>query len=266
MPDNRHPGIEEYLRRIEYDGELRPSLDVLRGLQLAHTTHIPFENLDILLGRPILLDLGSLEAKLVRSQRGGYCFEQNLLLAAILRAIGFSFLPLAARVRVQTDRTLPRTHMALLVEADGAQWLVDAGFGADGLLLPVAFEHGAVTRHFAWSYRMLEEGARWVLQMQRNGAWQDQYAFTLEPQELVDYELANYYTSTHPDSRFTRTLTAQLPSPHSRAALRDRELTLDDGSTITTTSVPEDELLAVLADRFGLHFPAETKFNTSGRD
>src|SRR4051794_29680963 len=58
--------LAAYLRRVEYDGALEPTEDVLRALHLAHATHIPFENLDILLGRPIRLDLASLQAKLVR--------------------------------------------------------------------------------------------------------------------------------------------------------------------------------------------------------
>src|SRR6516225_6723599 len=117
--------LDSYLARVQYAGVLRASAEVLRELHLAHATHIPFENLDILLGRPIRLDLESLQAKLVHGKRGGYCFEQNLLFAAVLERLGFSVTCLAARVRLGTTRLLPRTHMLLKVDVDGGSWLVD---------------------------------------------------------------------------------------------------------------------------------------------
>src|SRR4051812_7385068 len=109
--------VDAYLQRIDYAGERRPTLAVLDALHLAHATHIPFENLDVLLGKPPKLDLDSLQAKLVRGGRGGYCFEQNLLFAAALEAVGFRVTPLAARVRFGSTRVNSRTHMTLLVEA-----------------------------------------------------------------------------------------------------------------------------------------------------
>ncbi|MHC5544329.1 arylamine N-acetyltransferase family protein, partial [Singulisphaera rosea] len=111
--------LESYLARIGYAGDLAPTLGVFEDLHLAHVSHIPFENLDILLGRPICLDLESLQAKLVRGKRGGYCFEHNLLFAAVLETLGFPVTRLAARVRYGTLQLLPRTHMLLRVEVDG---------------------------------------------------------------------------------------------------------------------------------------------------
>ena len=155
--------LDAYLRRIDYGGALEPQLPALQALHLAHATHIPFENLDILLGRPIRLDLESLQAKLVAGGRGGYCFEQNTLFAAALRALGFEVTLLAARVRFGATRVLPRTHMVLKVASEGAEWLADVGFGAAGLLLPVRFGDGEEVRQFAWTYRLIEEDGQWVL-------------------------------------------------------------------------------------------------------
>src|SRR6266568_7625864 len=120
--------LEAYLRRIGYNGDLQPTRAVLEALHLAHATHIPYENLDVLLKLPIRLDLESLQNKLVHADRGGYCYEQNSLFAAVLRQIGFSVTTLAARVRYRTTLTLPRTHMTVLVEADGERFLGDVGF------------------------------------------------------------------------------------------------------------------------------------------
>jgi len=255
--------LAAYLRRVEYEGALEPTAEVLRALHLAHATHIPFENLDVLLGRPIRLDLTSLQAKLVHGGRGGYCFEQNSLFAAVLDEIGFDVTRLAARVRSGATAVLPRTHMLLLVRCEGKTWLADVGFGAEGLLHPVPFGTGEVSEQYAWSYRVVQEGELWVLQSLHGGGWSDLYAFTLEPQHAVDYEMANHFTSTHPESRFRRTVTAQLATPGVRRVLRFGELTVDEGTTVTRRRVDDpDELLAVLDESFGLRMPAGTRFPT----
>jgi N-hydroxyarylamine O-acetyltransferase len=253
--------VDAYLARIGHTGRLEPKLDTLQALHLAHATHIPFENLDILLGRPIRLDVGSLQAKLVESGRGGYCFEQNTLFAAALAELGFDVTLLAARVRFGANRTLPRTHMALQVRIDDATWLADVGFGAAGLLLPIRFGDSMPMRQFAWTYRLTAESGQWVLQAQREGAWQDLYAFTLEPQLAVDFEVANHYVSTHPQSRFVQTLTVQRVTPEARHTLVNREYSVDSGSEVSRHSLRDDaELLDLLAGTFGLSFPPGTRF------
>jgi len=253
--------LDAYLGRIAYSGPLQPVPAVLEAIHLAHTTHIPFENLDILLKRPIRLDLASLQAKLVTGGRGGYCFEQNLLFSAVLQRLGFSVTQLAARVLYQSRRKLPRTHILLRVDVDGATWLADVGFGLEGLLLPVPFGSGREARQFAWTYRAVEADGEWILQSLRNDSWMNLYSFTLEPCLAVDFEPANHYTATHPDSRFVRTLTVQLPTPDVRTMLRNREFIQDRGTTVTRRELAnDDELLAVLAETFGLRFPAGTRF------
>ncbi len=252
--------VPAYLRRIAYRGELAPSRATLDALHLAHVTAIPFENLDVLRGVPIRIDLRSLQAKLVAGNRGGYCFEQNTLFAAVLEHLGFRVTRLAARVRRGTDRVLPRTHMTLRVDLDDVRLLADVGFGADGILLPVELD-GGPSRQYAATYRVFDAGDVQVLQVRNGETWEDLYAFTHEPQLPVDYEIANYYTSTHPASRFTQVLTAQRLSPDVRRILRDRDYIEIRGETSTTRVVADDdELLAVLAEAFGLRFAAGTRF------
>jgi N-hydroxyarylamine O-acetyltransferase len=257
--------LDAYLRRIHYSGDLNPSHPVLEALHLAHASHIPFENLDILLGRSIRLDVESLQAKMVKGGRGGYCFEQNLLFAAVLERLGFSFTQLAARVRYRTRRVLPRTHMLLLVHCDGSRWVADVGFGLEGLLLPLPFDSGQQTQQFGRIYRIATQHEQSTLQMRHSGSWTDLYSFSMEPQQLADYEMANYYTSTHPDSRFVQTLTVQLPRPDARKVLRNRELSVDDGKSVTNRTITGDvELLEVLDREFGLRFPIGTRFPLPG--
>jgi N-hydroxyarylamine O-acetyltransferase len=250
-----------YLRRTGYAGLLAPTPEALRGLHLAHATHIPFENLDILLGRPIRLDLESLQAKLVRDGRGGYCFEQNTLFAEVLERVGFRVKRLAARVRFGATHVLPRTHMLLEVEAGGVPWLADVGFGGEGLLEPLPMRPDYEVRHYDWTYGLTEESGLWVLQSKQAGGWLDLYAFTREPQYPADFEVANHYTATHPSSIFVRSLTVQLPTPEARYVLRGRELTVQRATGTSRRPVEGDEeLLLVLAETFGLHFPPGTRF------
>src|SRR5690242_6235971 len=124
--------LDAYLARIGYDGVRRPTVDVLRSVHRAHATAIPFENLDPLLGTVPSLALPDLEAKLVRGGRGGYCYEQNTLFAAALRALGFGVTLLAARVLLGAapGDVRPRTHMLMEVRVPDAPgpYLADVGF------------------------------------------------------------------------------------------------------------------------------------------
>ena len=255
-PESHSLDLGGYFERIDYRGPRqpdRPDLKTLRAIHLAHATHIPFENVDVLLGKPIQLDLPSLEAKLVRDRRGGYCFEQNALLAAALEQVGFGVTRLLARVRVDSERLLPRTHMVLEVAADGRSWLADVGFGAWGLLEPLPLAEGE-SRQYAWPYRLRRVDREWFLEASREAAWHPLYSFTTEPQLPIDYEPANFYTSTHNDSRFVHTLTAQLPLPETRYLLRGRELMVATVDGMTTRVLEDDaELLAVLAEHFRLN-------------
>ncbi len=252
-----------YLSRIGFSGERAPALALLKELHLAHRTRVTFENLDIFLGRPIRIDLESLQAKIVHGKRGGYCYEQNTLFAAVLEQLGFQVTRLAARVRRGATRLLPRTHMLLKVDVEGEPWLADVGFGGDGPLLSVPLQDEQVSIQYDWRYRVIQEGYLSVLQSSLDGNWTDLYTFTLEPQFDVDFEMANYYVSTNPSSRFVQTLTAQLATPEARYMLRNRELIVLRGNTENVRTIEQDEeLLHVLADTFHLEFPPGTQFRS----
>jgi N-hydroxyarylamine O-acetyltransferase len=255
--------LDAYLARIGYSGCLDPTVETLWGLHFGHATCIPFENLDILLGRGIALDLKSLQAKLVERRRGGYCFEHNTLFAAVLESLGFATTRLAARVRFGSQTIRPRSHMLLSVAVDGEPWLADVGFGGGGLLYPIRLNENDDVRQGAWSYRVFAEGEVHVLQSLRPEGWFDLYAFTQEIQYPVDYIVSNHFTSTYPDSPFVRSLVAQRNGPEVRWALHDRELAEERPDGKATRTLPDDDtLLAILADIFSLRFPAGTRFHS----
>lgn len=252
--------LQSYLNRIGVNVPLDRDLQSLNRLHQSHATTIPFENLDIQLGRPVSIDPEALHKKMVVNRRGGYCFEQNTLMHAALSGVGFNVIACEARVRMGRPVILPRTHMMLIVSIDGERFLVDVGFGGDGLLLPVPMDAREHTQ-FLWKYRVLPEGKAHVLQVLRPEGWLDLYAFLPEACHPVDFEVANWYTSTHPESRFVQTLTAQLPTPEARYILRNRQFSIDRGETQETREISSrDELLRVLQTFFGLNFPPETRF------
>ena len=194
--------LDAYLARINYHGRRCATHGVLVDLHEAHCAAIPFENLDVLLGKPILLDSASIFNKLVVAKRGGYCFEQNELFAQALEALGFNVTRLAARVRYRATSVLPRTHIVLRVDVERDQWLADVGFGGEGPLHPIRLHDGIVDRQGAWTYRLLRDHGHWVLRLHHGSNSLDLYAFDEAPQLPVDYEMANWFTSTHPTSIF----------------------------------------------------------------
>ncbi|MGW6390007.1 arylamine N-acetyltransferase family protein [Streptomyces sp. NPDC055103] len=257
--------LDAYLARIGYDigrdGELTTDLRTLRAVHRAHVRSIPFENLDVALGRQIPLDLKSLQAKLVRRRRGGYCYEQNSLLAAALERIGFPVAGRGARNRTRGATLLPVTHALLVVEAEGEQWLADAGFGWQGPLEPVPLRDGARVEQGGWTFgaETEDEGIR-VLRSLRPQGWADLYAFS--PQTLYpgDFTVMNHFSSSHPASRFLGQVVAQRPGVGVRSALVRETLTTVRADGVTEERVVSvDELAATLEADFGIEIDDEER-------
>jgi N-hydroxyarylamine O-acetyltransferase len=248
-----------YLARIGYHGRCPPTQETLAAIHRAHAMSIPFENLDIQLGRQILLDIGALEHKLVDRSRGGYCFEHNTLAMHALRAIGLDPIACEARVMLGATRVSPRTHMVLLVTLDGERWLWDTGFGGDTPLEPLPFD-GSESHQGAASYLIRRQGSVHVVQMNVAGEWQDLYGFVPEPREPVDFEVGNWYTSTHPDSHFVTTLTAQQRTADGSRVLRNLTYAVTTGENTETREIARRDLIALLKDEFALDLPADSRF------
>ncbi|HEV7923176.1 MAG TPA: arylamine N-acetyltransferase [Thermoanaerobaculia bacterium] len=212
--------LDDYLRRTGASAPRAATVEAMRALHLAHRQNILFENLDIQRGRPILLDLDALQRKLVDDRRGGYCFEHNTLFAAVLREYGFQPATLLARVRRGPPERWARTHMLLRVESEGAPWIADVGFGGSGLLEPMRLAEGSTSEQGGMTYSLRREGIYWVLSMRDASAESDFYEFTEEPNTPADVEIANHFTSTHPESIFRKTLTIQRATTAERVILR----------------------------------------------
>jgi N-hydroxyarylamine O-acetyltransferase len=238
----------------------------LREIHRAHTTSIAFENFDSYGGTPVSLDIGRLESKIVAGGRGGYCFEHNLLFAAALGSLGVDDVtPMLARVRLGPPaEPRPLNHLLLKVTAEGRTWLADVGFGGGGLLDPLPFETGTETDQSGWTYRLVEEriadpaagGDEVVLQVHQDGRWVDMYGFEPRPARMVDVEVNNWYTATHPDSGFVKGLHAGARRPErcsslfvfEQAVLVERPV----GGASTIVEVGIQEVPQLLAERFGI--------------
>jgi N-hydroxyarylamine O-acetyltransferase len=251
--------LDAYFARIGYDGDRRPTLETLRALQLRHTQAIAFENLDPLLRRPVRLDAESLQRKIVREGRGGYCFEHNVLLGHALRTVGFRVAGLGGRVLWYDEAAVTaRTHMLLRVDLDGAIYIADAGFGVQTPTAPLRLEPDAAQATPHEPYRLARRDDGFAMQVQIGDAWRSLYRFGPEEQLLPDYEIVNWYLSNHPESRFVTALMAARPAPGRRYTLRDNEFTVRDlnGGVERRLLASPAELRAVLAGPLGLTLPA----------
>lgn len=251
--------LDAYFKRIGYAGPREASLDVLRELHIRHTQAIAFENLSPYLRLDMALDPASLYDKLVHGQRGGYCYEQNGLFKHVLDTLGFETHGLAGRVlwNMPADRRSPRTHMLLLVEAASERYIADVGFGGMTLTAPIRLVTEAAQETPHGPYRLTESGGEYVLNAQLDDEWKPLYAFNLEEHTPPDYELMNWYTSTHPRSLFVTDLIAARAMREGRHTLRNnrygfRGLSGVKGEQRIRTVA---ELKALLSSVFGIEVP-----------
>jgi N-hydroxyarylamine O-acetyltransferase len=188
--------LDAYFDRIGYTGPRSATLDTLEAIHAQHAQAIPFENINPLLHWPVRLDMASLEQKLVREGRGGYCFEQNLLLYHALRTLEFDVTGLAARVLWDAPEgaVRPRSHMLLLVDLDDRPYVADVGFGGLTLTAPLRLLPDVEQATPHESFRLTGAGDAFVAEAHVGGAWKKLYRFDLQEQLLPDYEVTNWYS------------------------------------------------------------------------
>ena len=248
--------LDAYLQRIGYRGACEPTLETLRGLHRQHPRRIAFENLDPLSGRPVRLDPDSLQDKLVSRRRGGYCFEHNLLFAAVLRQLGFSVRGLAARVlwNRPAGTISPRTHMLLQVELDDGGYLADVGFGGLTLTAPLKLIADIEQSTPHEDCRLVSRDDGFIVQARIRREWQSLYWFDPQEHLLPDYEMGNWYVSTHPESLFVNRLLAARAAADCRHALLDNAYTVHrlDGASETRLLTSAAALREVLEKNFGI--------------
>lgn len=250
--------IDVYLGRIGYKGVVRPTLDLLRELQRLHLQRIPFETLGSLLQEPVSLDLSMLEHKVLRNHRGGHCFELNLLFLRLLQELGFAVRGLTGRVLMNGsgETEAPRTHMLLLVNVDDVRYLVDVGFGMapTGPLRLDSAEQQATPHE---SYMLTKKSGSYMLSMLSGESWRPLYQFDLATMADIDYEVANWYVVTHPESSLRRKLLVARAEPGLRRTFHNGEYTIRRLSGPRESRTIDDPIEAVelLRTGFDLNVP-----------
>ncbi|MER7461897.1 arylamine N-acetyltransferase [Streptomyces sp. NPDC097981] len=253
--------VDAYLDRLGITGPLEPDAQTLRRLHRAHALTIPFENLDILLGRGIDLDMDAMQDKLLRSRRGGYCYEHNMLFAVLLERLGYEVTRLYARPLLDAPKPLPRTHLVLSVAVGGETYLADVGFGDEGPLEPIQVEDGIVCDQGGWVYRLARvpgTDKEWVLSLKRDDGWFPLYWYATEGHHHIDCVVANYFISTHASSPFTGRVFLERIAEDWRLNLNHRKLTLtraDGGSEVRY--VVDGEVRELLAKQFEIELTEE---------
>lgn len=244
---------EAYLKRINYHGPLAPNAQTLRHLQVAHLRAVPFENLSIHAGEPIILDDAALFDKIVRRSRGGFCYELNGLFAALLRTLGFNVTMLSAAVALnEAEFGPPFDHMVLMVMLE-ERWLVDVGFG-DSFLEPLRLDNREEQVQGEHAYRIDAEGDYLFLrQRESDNAWTTQFRFTLKPYQYADYAAMCHYHQTSPESHFTQRRICSRATPGGRVTLsKMRLITTQNGERHEQALADEAAYTRALRDHFGI--------------
>jgi N-hydroxyarylamine O-acetyltransferase len=249
--------IAAYLKRINYGGPLAPTAETLRQLQVAHLLSVPFENLSIHSGEPIILTDEALFAKIVVRRRGGFCYELNGLFAALLRALGFEVAMLSAGVISPGGEFGPEfDHMALLVTL-GERWLADVGFG-DSFRKPLLLDKRAEQVQVGSAYRIDAAGDDRLILMRRDngGEWSAQYRFSLEPHVYADYAGMSRYHETSPESPFTQRRLCSLATEEGRVTVSQMRLIITRGGERQERELADErEYAEALREHFGIVMP-----------
>ena len=245
--------VQSYFARICYKGSTSPTLESLRAIHYAHLLIVPFENLDISLGRKIMLDEDAFIRKIVERRRGGFCYELNGAFAALLRAMGFRVTLLSARVASSDGGESPEfDHLTLRVDLD-EPWLADVGFG-DSFLEPLRIKPGIEQTDRAGTFQIVEDGERLFLEKkQPDGTWKGQYLFTLQSRRLEEFAGMCEYHQTSPESPFTRNNICSRAMPEGRITVAGMKLIVTrDGQREERVLGSPDEWRDTLRECFGV--------------
>jgi N-hydroxyarylamine O-acetyltransferase len=248
--------LDAYLTRINYKGRPTPTYDALIEILRAHIASIPFESFDVLLGRPIRLDPQGLQAKIVTSGRGGYCFEHASLMHAALEAIGFAPVRHASRVVLFEPRhESVRQHMFLTVAISGVTYVIDPGFGPFACPHPIPLDGSPVPIN-PTTHRLARDGNDWVLYVTQDGKQIPGWISSMEEEYPVDFDMMNYYISTHPASFFTHNILASAVIPEGRVNIMNQEAhIIRNGTAEPFHLVDRKALRSFVAQHFGFDLP-----------
>jgi len=263
MSEPRLTDLVLYLRRLGFDAPPAPTLETLRQLQLRHTGVFPFENLTTLSGEPVLIDLPSIEQKVLHDGRGGYCYELNNLFLALLQDLGFDARAISGRVVMGQPEGAwtARTHRLSLVITNDVRYITDVGFGGMVPTAPLLLDTRAEQPTPHESYRIDLHVDGFTLRANVAGEWRAMYIFDLQRQEDIDFAVGNWYVSTHPESTFVKQLMVARTGEGWRRTLNNGSFAIHrighDSERREVTDV--QELIGLLGSEFGIRVPEQAQ-------
>lgn len=245
-----------YLARVGLrDSDFALNADFLKKLQYAHVTTVPYENLDILDGIPISLDPAVMFEKIVTQHRGGYCFEVNGLLSALLKELGFSVKNHLARF-LRGEESIPvRRHRVLSVTCPDGRWLCDVGIGQNAPRHPLKLEQGLVQTQFGETYKVeWDDFHGWIVYDLHNGEWRKFYSFTEDEQLDIDFIMPSFYCEKHPDVPFHKDVMVAIKTADGRYALNGHDYKEFVGDTLTyiEEGISDRRRETLLNEKFGI--------------
>ncbi len=243
--------LDEYLQRIGFQGEPKVDLETLIRLHRCQAFSIPFENFDVHVNDKVDIDKAAVLEKLIKNGRGGYCYELNGAFYDLLTAIGFKVKYLVSRPMMGYSELRPKTHMILMVELQGEQYLADVGFTALNIIEPLKIESGTVHHQYGQCFRIIEDAERgYIFQSKSGNDWESRYSFDLTEQQYIDFELANFYNSNSTESICTNMIIAGIYSEQGRVRLLNNKLEIRLEDKNEDIQVESEEHLANLLKQF----------------
>jgi N-hydroxyarylamine O-acetyltransferase len=236
--------------------DAEPALETLQRLQRQALLSLPFENLDIHLGRPILLDHTAIYLKIVVGDRGGFCYELNECFYQCLKALGYDIDRLEGRVVIGGPGA-PFDHQCALVRLDGVRWWVDIGFG-DSTLVPLDLDRRDEQTDGRSRFKIEEaEGFFEISRQMEPGKWTKMLKLNSAPQDWDRFADRCQWQQHAPDSAFVRKRVCTRATETGRITLAGNTLKRVDRKTVETP-VEEDRYTAILAKHFGMTLVAPT--------
>ncbi len=259
--------LDTYLKRLGYSSAPPPTLETLRELQFRHTAEFPFETLSTMLRVPVPVDPPAVQDKLLRQGRGGYCFELNQLFLLLLQALGFEARGLTGRVVMggPEDAQTARTHMLVLVTLDGVRYIADVGFGGMVPTGPLLLDSEAEQATPHEPYRLSLVDGTYTLRALVDGSWRAMYLFDLQAVAEIDYTVASWYVSTHPDSPFLGQMIVARTGHRLRKTLHNGSFAIHRlGETSERVQLRDvDAVLEVLRGEFGIQVPEHPELRST---
>ncbi|PTT30362.1 arylamine N-acetyltransferase [Chryseobacterium sp. HMWF028] len=248
--------LEKYFERIHFSGTPEMSMETLKKIHQLHPKYIPFENIDSYIGKVPSLNLDDIFKKLVLESRGGYCYEQNLLLSEVLKTLGFSVKLQLGRVvwGRQENSIAAQTHLLLIVDFEGKKYVVDCGFGTATLTAPILLNEEDQQQTPNGIFKVSHKEKIYTLWMWKE-QWLPVYRFIPEHVEPIDLDISNWYLSTHPDSHFKNRLILSRVDENARYTYMDHVMNIrsDNGAKESISIENEIQLHETLVNTFGLN-------------